>query len=110
MDSKPGTRIGNSLGYYVLFSNYGDPGYAIFVDFMIDYNQSLYSPFVTKKLYMFWLCSNKIQYKIKTKQNKTKQKKLCPALIPYAVPYAGLPPALDLYMKGTSHDGVSEAQ
>ena len=31
MDSKPGTQIGNSLGYYVLFSNYGDPGHAIFV-------------------------------------------------------------------------------
>ena len=31
MDFKPGTRIGNSLGYYVLFSNYGDPGHAIFV-------------------------------------------------------------------------------
>ena len=34
MDSKPGTRIGTSLGYYVLFSNYGDPGHAIFVAYI----------------------------------------------------------------------------
>ena len=34
MDSKPGTRIGNSLRYCVLFSNYGDPGHAIFVAYI----------------------------------------------------------------------------
>ena len=43
MDSKPGTRIDNSLGYSVLFSNYGDPGHAIFVAY-ITLSLGIYFP------------------------------------------------------------------
>ena len=38
MDSKPGTRINISLRYCVLFSNYGDPGHAIFMAYKININ------------------------------------------------------------------------
>ena len=37
MDSKPGTRIDNSLRYCVLFSNYGDPGHAIFMAYIFHH-------------------------------------------------------------------------
>ena len=74
--------------------------------YMIDYNHSLFTvPLIPKRCTCFG--PDRIYYKIKTKQNKTKP---CPALIPYAVPYVGQPPALDLYLKGGSHDGVSKAQ
>ena len=44
MDSKSGTRIDNSLRYCVLFSNYGDPGHAMFVAYKIHFGTSSTRP------------------------------------------------------------------
>ena len=73
--------------------------------YMIDYNHSLLTvPLIPKRCTCFG--SARIEYKTKTKQNKTKS---YPALIPYAVPYVGQPLALDLYLKGGSHNMVNKA-
>ena len=71
--------------------------------YMIEYNHSLFTVPLIPKIIHVWFCPNVIQDQ---KHNTTK---LCLTLISYTVPYAGFPPALDLYLKGGSHGRVSKA-
>ena len=67
---------------------------------MTDYNHSLFTvPLIKKGVHVLVL----LKYNTRQKQNK--KTKSCPTLIPYAVPYVGQPPTLDMYLKGGSHDG-----
>ena len=72
--------------------------------YMIDYNYSLFTVSLIPKR---CICLVMLEYNARQKQNKTKP---CLALILYAVPYVGQSPVLDLYLKGESHDRVSNAQ
>ena len=63
MDSKPGTRIDNSLHDCVLFSNYGDLWHAIFVANIFSTFINVISFFLQKTLRFFiFFCENFLMF------------------------------------------------
>ena len=59
MDSKSGTRIDNSLRCCVLFSNYGDPGHAMFVaSTRFAENRSIHPVRLSVQMILIWFIHN----------------------------------------------------